>query len=129
MTEIKTQDFFDRAMAAMTLRPDIVRTEVSVLRDIDAYGNTQTFTVQTFRAEGGTDAKGRRSPAQDTVFIEHTSAEHGFRRFVLLPKVADIVARQRETTATKMRRRGAAKAKETKAAKLGFAPAEPDPRD
>lgn len=108
-----TKDFFDRTMGSLTMRGDVVKTEVSVRRVIEpGSGTTQTYTVQTFRVERTKEDRGG-----DTVFVEHTSAEYGFRRFVILPDVADIIARQRDAVGTKMRRRGAAKAKETKRAR------------
>lgn len=117
MADQQPSDFFDRVMGTLTMRNDVVKTDVSVKRVTDFYGNTRTYNVQTFRVEGERDGK-RVAPASTFVFIEESSAE-GFRRNVLLPAVADIVARQRETVTTKMRRRGAAKAKETRQAKGG----------
>lgn len=112
--EQDNRDFFDKAMGALMMRGDVVRTDVSVKRIIDALGSTQTYSVQTFRTERDRNDKSGRQDEGDTVFIEHTSAEHGFRRFVVLPAVSEIVARQRDALSTKMRKRGAAKAKETK---------------
>lgn len=104
---------FDRAIGSMTMRNDVVRTDISVKRVTDAWGNTRTFNVQTYREERteGTSA------ARDTVFIEETGGEEGFKQIVLPPEVTEIIARQRDVVETKMRRKGAAKAMDTKKSK------------
>lgn len=119
MADQLPSDFFDRVMGTLTMRNDVVKSEVSVKRVTDFHGATRTYNVQTFRIEGERDGK-RTVPSKDVVFIEESSAD-GFKRHVLLPEVSDIVARQRDAVTAKMRKRGAAKGRETKAAKKGGA--------
>lgn len=113
------QDFYDRMMGGMTGRGDVIKTLPAIRRTVTFLGTTETFNVQTFRAEQAgekPDKKTGRYPMGDTIFIEHSSAK-GFNRYVIPPQVAVLIAQQRSALDGKVRKRAAAKGAETRKAR------------
>jgi hypothetical protein len=98
-------DLYDRKIGALVGLPDVINTNPATMRDAEPImGNSQLFTVQTFRQK----EKG------DTIFVEHVSAA-GTTRIVLPPKVAIAIARQRDAlTARSRSKAGKAKAQARK---------------
>lgn len=88
-----TPDLFDRAIGALTGRPDVTETKPSTIRTVTPLiGESQLFIVQTYRErERG-----------DSIFVECVSAS-GSVRLVIPPQVADAIARQRDSLSTKVR--------------------------
>jgi hypothetical protein len=86
-------DNFDRLIGALHGLPDVAVSAPSTTRTLSPLiGAAQTYIVQTYR----------QREVGDTVFIECVSAEGSFR-LALPPKVADVIARQRETLTSKVR--------------------------
>lgn len=100
-------DTFDRMMGALDGLPDVVAVKPSTVRVVvPIVGNAETYIVQSFR----------QRDEGDVVFIEHVGRK-GTTRLVLPAKVADVIARQRESLTTKARKKAARRlADERKAA-------------
>ena len=90
-------DAFDRIRAGMDGRPDVTRTRISTVRNIDTLvGNVSTFLVESVREKD----------EGDTIFLEVASKD-GNVRIVLPPRVANVIARQRESLVSKVRSKAA----------------------
>jgi len=98
---------FDRLIGGLHGLPDVVCTAPSTVRAIvPLIGSAQTFIIQTYR----------QREQGDTIFLECVSGE-GSLRLAIPPKVADVIARQREALTDKSRSKAAkAVAAERKAA-------------
>lgn len=95
MAEEKTLSNFDRLAGQLHGLPDVVSSKPATLVTMEPItGITETFIVRTVRQWG----KG------DTIFLQSISAE-GSMRIAVPPDVSDAIARQRETLATKSRRK------------------------
>lgn len=86
-------DNFDRARGALEGLPDVTHSKPSTITASTVLvGDVQTFIVQTFRqAEVG-----------DTIFLQCISAQ-GSLRLAIPPKVAEAIARQRDSIVSKNR--------------------------
>lgn len=106
-----TLDVFDLAIGSLHGIPDVEHARPTTLRAVmPIVGNTETFIIQTYRhRENG-----------DTIFVEHVSAK-GTVRMVLPPKVAELIARQRDALSKRIR---SSSAKEVMAQRMrsGFKP-------
>ena len=90
-------DAFDRLLGSLDGLPDVVQTKPSTIRSLTPLlGSAETYIIQTYR----------QKDVGDTIFIEaiHTG---GSLRIALPPKVAEVIARQRDTLTNKSRRRAA----------------------
>lgn len=90
---------FDRMMGSLTDLNETVRSAETVIRDTPLFGvgaGTTTFIVQTIR----------QKDVGDYIFIESVEEDRTVR-MVLPPKVAAVIARQRDTLTTKNRSRSA----------------------
>lgn len=84
---------FDRLVGALEGLPDIVKSKPSTIRAMmPLIGIARSYIVQTYRQKD----KG------DTIFLETIGGE-GSIRIPIPPQVADTIARQRESLATKSR--------------------------
>jgi hypothetical protein len=103
-------DEFDRIIRSLTDLPDVVKTAPRTIIDVSFMLNlAQTFVVQTYRHRD----KG------DYILVQHIGRSGDGFRLILPPKVAATIARQRDSLTSKMRKKGAAQAVETrKAGKL-----------
>lgn len=91
-------DNYSRLMGSLDGLPDVEQTRPAPHRHCPplGVGGVELFTVQTFfQREVG-----------DTIFLEQSSAS-GTIRLAIPPKVADIIARQREQTRKAARRKTA----------------------
>lgn len=90
-------EHFDRTLGSLTGLPDVTHTKPTTVRaHLPLIGSAQTFIVQTFRQlEQG-----------DTVFLECIS-DDGSLRLAIPPKVADVIARQRDALTDKTRSKAA----------------------
>jgi hypothetical protein len=86
-------DPFEIALAGKLGHPDGAHTQPSVMQDVDFYGNATSFIVQTVRWAEGT-----------TVFLQQINAQ-GSARYVLPPKVVQLILRQQDSVSTMVRRR------------------------
>jgi hypothetical protein len=86
-------DPFDQLLSRLVGLPNGAHVQPSVVQDIDYYGNTTSYMVQTVKAEHG-----------PTVFITQVNAS-GSSRYILPPNVLRLIDRQRDTTTTQIRRR------------------------
>lgn len=90
---------FDRLMGSLTDLNETVRSAETVTRDTPLFGvgeGTTTYITQTIR----------QKDVGDFIFVEVVS-EEGTVRLVLPPKVAAVIARQRDTLTDKSRSRAA----------------------
>ena len=90
-------DVFDRLLGSLDGLLDVVRTNPPTIRSLTPLlGSAETYIIQTYR----------QKDVGDTIFIEaiHTG---GSLRIVLPPKVAEVLARQRDTLTSKSRRKAA----------------------
>ncbi len=95
-------DEFDRLLGSLDGLPDVVGTKPSTVRTVTPLlGKSQTFIVQTLR-----QARGEAGHGGDTIFVEYVAGGASVR-LVIPPKVADLIARQREALTTKTRSRQA----------------------
>jgi hypothetical protein len=90
-------DQFDRLLGQLHGLPDVTITKPSTVRTVTPLvGSSALYIVQTFRhAEQG-----------DTIFLECV-LKSGTVRLVLPPKVATLIARQRDALSGKSRSRAA----------------------
>jgi len=104
-------DPFDQQMARLMGLPNGASTAPSVVQDVDFYGNVVSWMVQTLKHEQG-----------ETTFLTSVSAA-GSSRFVLPPKVLQVIDRQRASTQTMVRRRHGQRLAETRVGLTpGFTP-------
>jgi hypothetical protein len=104
-----TMDKFDRALHNLDGRPDVLTTAATTVVTVPYLtGPVTTFIVQTKRVmkEG------------DTIFLQYLD-EEGSRRIVIPAKVANVMARQRESLTAKSRKRAAQQGQQTKKEKAG----------
>ena len=97
-------DQFSRRFRELSDNPGAVRAG-STFNLIDFYGQTESWIVDTFRLDGGSEE----------VFLQRVNAE-GSIRLLLPPEVTASMARQRDRGITATRRRGARQAVATKRA-------------
>jgi hypothetical protein len=86
-------DVFDKLLSRLSGLPNGAQTQPSVVQDVDFYGNTTSFMVQTVRTESG-----------PTVFVTQVNAA-GSIRFILPANVLRVIDRQKDATTTQIRRR------------------------
>jgi hypothetical protein len=85
--EYTTLSPFDRRIGALHDLPDVVTTSPSTVRTIETVtGRSETFIVQTYR----------QHDRGDTIAIEYVGADGTSTRLALPPKVAAVLARQRD---------------------------------
>lgn len=91
--EYQTLDPYDRLFGSLRELPDVTATKPSTIQAVTPIiGTAQTFFITTFRqAEKG-----------DTIFIQCVEGEK-VTRLAIPPKVADAIARQRESLTGKVR--------------------------
>lgn len=90
----RTLDKFDRAMGNLSGLPDATHTKPSTVSNVSAIlGVTQTFIIETWR----------QTEIGDTIFLQ-CADDSGLVRLVIPPKVADAIARQRDSLTVKVRR-------------------------
>ena len=86
-------DAFDRLRAGMDGRPDVTRTRISTVRNVDPLvGNVTTFLIESVREKD----------QGDTIFLE-VASKSGNVRIVIPAKAASVIARQRESLTNKVR--------------------------
>lgn len=102
-------DQFDKLLSRLIGLPNGAHTQPSVVQDVDFYGNTTSYMVQTVKTEDG-----------PTVFVTQVNAA-GSVRYILPPNVLRLIDRQRDTTTTQIRRRHGRRLAEERAAN-GTAP-------
>ena len=84
---------FDRTLSRLLGLPNGAHTQPHVVQDVDFYGNSTQYIVQTVKTEEGA-----------TVFLRTVNAD-GAKEMILPPKVLALIDRQRDTTVTQVRRR------------------------
>lgn len=87
------QDPQDRMLSRLTGLPNGAHTQPSVVQTMDYYGNVANFTVQTVRWDEG-----------NTVFVTKVDSE-GHQRFMLPPKVINLIVRQADAVSNMVKRR------------------------
>jgi len=97
-------DQFDKLLSRLIGLPNGAHTQPSVVQDIDYYGNTTSYMVQTVKSEEGS-----------TVFVTQVNAT-GSQRYILPPKVLTVIDRQRDSNTTQVRRRHGKRLAEERAA-------------
>ncbi len=86
-------DPFDSLLSRLIGLPGGAHVQPSVIQAVDFYGNTTSYMVQTVKTDEG-----------PTIFVTQVNAS-GSVRYILPPKVLQMMDRQRETTITIVRRR------------------------
>lgn len=110
-------DTFDRVIGSLDGLPDTRHTRPTTVTTVHPLiGASQTFVVQTYR----------QHEQGDTIFVQYIDTEGG-HRIVIPPRVADAIARQRDSL-TKMSRRAAGRATAEARAARGESPAFLRPR-
>jgi hypothetical protein len=97
-------DNFDKLLSRLIGLPNGAHTQPSVVQDVDFYGNTTSFMVQTVKHDEGS-----------TVFVTQVNAQ-GSQRYILPSKVLQLIDRQRGSTITQIRRRHGKRIAEERAA-------------
>jgi hypothetical protein len=103
-------DEFDRTLGKLIGLPGVTHTAPTTVQIITPLlGLAETFIIRTIRQQDRIEREGKdvAGPQEFTVLLEHTSREKGFTRLVIPPKVADLIARQRESLTTQARKRTA----------------------
>ena len=98
------RDEFSVTLRSLADNPGTVHAQ-SRLDIADFYGRSETWTIDTFRADGA-----------ETVLLQRMTAE-GALRLVLPPQVTSAMTRQHDSLTGKVRRRGARQAVATRIAR------------
>lgn len=98
------RDEFDRLLGALQGLPDVTESRPTTVQTIQPLlGTSQTYIIRTWRQiDRGTD----KTRGQDTIFIECVKATGSFR-IALPPRVAEAIARQRDSLTGKTRSKAA----------------------
>ena len=88
-------DPFDKSLSRLIGLPNGAHTPASVVQDVDFYGNTTSYMVQTVKHDEGS-----------TTFVTQVNAQ-GSQRYILPPKVLQLIDRQRDSNTLQVRRRHA----------------------
>jgi hypothetical protein len=87
-------DKFDRIMGGLEGLPDVTKAKPSTVTTVSPIiGAAQTFIIQTFR----------QREIGDTIFIQYVD-DRGSVRIAIPPQAAAVIARQRDSLATTVRR-------------------------
>lgn len=89
----RTADPFDKMLSGMIGLPNGAHTKPAVVQDIDFYGNSTSYMIQTVRTDETV-----------TAFVTQVSAA-GSVRSILPQSVLAVIDRQRASITTKLRRR------------------------
>ena len=101
-SEVLPRDEFSTRLRELTNNPAAIRSS-STITITDDYGNTSTWIVDGFRHDG-----------KDELLLQKINADERAIRLVLPPRVMAAIVSQRERANTKIRRRAATKALDTK---------------
>jgi hypothetical protein len=107
-------DPFERTLSGLIGHPDGAHTQPSVTQALDFYGNVTSYIVQTVKWNDG-----------NTVFVTQVNAS-GSARFMLPPKVMEVIDRQQAAVTTMVRRRHGrrlAEARQAQGVRTVFTPA------
>ena len=86
------QDPFEQQLARLVGLPNGAHTKPTIVSEIDWYGNTTQYIIQTVKADEG-----------ESVFLTIVAADA--QRFVLPPRVLTTIDRQRTSTQKQVKRR------------------------
>ena len=106
-----TQDAFDKMLSRLMGLPGGAHTKPAAVQDIDFYGHTTSYMVQTVKTDAG-----------ETAFVSVVNSA-GSVRFILPPRVLATIDRQRGSLTKQVRRRNGKRIAEERAAagiKPGF---------
>jgi hypothetical protein len=101
-TDVLPRDEFSTRLRELTNNPGAIRAS-STITITDDYGNTSTWIVDGFRADG-----------KDEVLLQRIGADERAIRMVIPPRVMAAILSQRDRANKVIRRRAATKALETK---------------
>jgi hypothetical protein len=87
-------DSFDKLLSRQVGLPNGAHTQPTVVQDIDFYGNTTSYMIQSVRTED----------EGVTAFVTQVNAQ-GSVRTILPQSVLSVIDRQRTAITTKLRRR------------------------
>lgn len=106
-------DTYDRLLGSMDGLPGVTSTKPATVEVVTPLlGHSQTYIVRTFRSQQ-TDAEGRPVAAQFTVFVQHVEGSRAVK-LAFPPRVAELIARQREALTEVARKRSAKAAAATR---------------
>jgi hypothetical protein len=93
--QYRTIDKFDRMMGALDKLPDVTQGKPSTVMTVSPLiGEAQTFIIRTYR----------QREVGDTIFLQYVDGD-GSIRLVIPPAAADVIARQRDSLGTKVRKK------------------------
>lgn len=121
--EYATIDEYDRQLGQLDGLPGALQTKPVIHQDVGFTGAANTYVVRTVRQQDRIPAAGERevtTPPRFTVFLEVHGKDSNVR-VVLPPRVADIIARQREALTDRSRKASARKGADERKAR-GFVP-------
>ena len=105
VTAARPTDSFDRLLSRLVGLPNGAHTQPTGVQDIDFYGHTTSYMIQSVRTdEGGV-----------TAFVTQVNAQ-GSVRSILPQSVLTVIDRQRASITTKLRRRHGKRIAEERAA-------------
>lgn len=103
-TTHSTLDPFDRTLGGLDGLPGVLQTGQTTVQSVTPIvGKAETFIVQTVR----------QPDTGDTIFLQCIGGERSFR-LVIPPKVAAVIARQRDALTGRARRKAAQAAAQTR---------------
>lgn len=104
VTESRTQDAFDKMLSRLIGLPNGAHTKPAAVQDIDFYGHTTSYMIQSVKTDEGT-----------TSFVSQVSAQ-GSVRFILPSRVLATIDRQRVSLTKQVRSRHGKRIAEERAA-------------
>lgn len=113
-------DSYDRLLGALDGLPGMTSTKpATIVTMTPLLGTSQTFIVRTFR-HAHQDDEGTTQPAEFTIFVQYIEGTTA-TKIALPPRVADLIARQRDALTTQARTKAAKRAAKTRKDR-GFVP-------
>lgn len=117
-SDTQTLSPYDKRIGALVGLPGSLHTKATTLRSVTSMvGRSETFIVQTYRVrdpeDDGQTGKPEAEILGDTIFLEYFGPD-GVIRLALPPKVANTIARQRESLTGMVRGAAAQQAMRTK---------------
>ena len=108
-------DTYDRLLGALDGLPGVTTTKPATIETITPLlGTSQTFIVRTFR-QTHQDDDGKTERSEYTIFLKYVEGTTA-TKLAVPPRVAEAIARQRDSLATQARTRAAKRAAATRKA-------------
>jgi len=101
-SDSRMPDTYDRLLGALDGLPGMmISTKPATIETVTPLlGTSHTYIVRTFRQQHGESDIDKSAPAQFTVFLKFIEGTQAIIKLVIPPKVADLIARQRDALTT-----------------------------